>query len=716
MTSLGGSIVSRYTEFDRVRPVRQYRRDGTFVAEYASLQAMFDRPGFKMSVPYIQRCCERKARTSQAYIWRFADDDEFAKSEIKPPVVEVVKQAEPIVGTSKAKVEFCTPLRRVSEYHLIAGENGRYHLIELETGRYEDMNAVTMFWQMCYGDLISECYFHDNGLAFDESEDLQSFVLPLEVWREFRVGDRHYEVSNLGHVCIKGYKTLVPISERNIDGKRCMIVELQDGNGGVVTRSVAGLVAEAFVVDLNKKVEITHRDGNPANCSFANLSCCPDPADTKKFPVKPIGEDDLREVTEYKLNGIPSGYYASIVEAAVHNGRPVEEIRDNCERRSVSNFVSLYRYDDDDEFYDMEVDERSKVFGKFVRQYGLDGKFIKEHMDVDADVKACCEGTPGYEFVHDSVWRYFKDDGVFPKKLEECIALMPQKGIRQYSSDGELLHAYSTIKDAGKAVGVSANLISMVCRPNCMDKIANSVWRFIDDDELVFMSESERESLFGHDIIHIYKSSGVYMAECSSLEEAAKFSGLFKADVMECLSTKLALNGWAFRYLKSDDLAELSESARSKKLGYRSRKPSPVDENQLAIAGVVPEQVEVNKGKITERWCAASIHNVRYPNGTYKYEVSNLGRVRVRSNPNKESYQILAQQQSQTSSFLFVTLTDASHNSRRVSVGRLVASAFCVRPAGCNSILYKNDNLQDNRAKNLKWCREEEIEVHRLGH
>lgn len=61
------------------KAVRQYTKDGVFVAEYASASAAQRVTGFDHST--ISACCHRKKRrmSYRGYIWRFVTDDEFSE-------------------------------------------------------------------------------------------------------------------------------------------------------------------------------------------------------------------------------------------------------------------------------------------------------------------------------------------------------------------------------------------------------------------------------------------------------------------------------------------------------------------------------------------------------------------------------------------------------------------------------------------------------------
>ena len=43
-------------------------------------------------------------------------------------------------------------------------------------------------------------------------------------------------------------------------------------------------------------------------------------------------------------------------------------------------------------------------------------------------------------------------------------------------------------------------------------------------------------------------------------------------------------------------------------------------------------------------------------------------------------------------------------NGKSFQVHRIVATAFCVKPSGCDEVNHINENKADNRACNLEWC------------
>lgn len=67
------------------RPVRQYRVDGTFVAEYPSVTAAAKSVGI-VGVSCISRCCMRnpRHRTCHGFIWRYTSDDEYSGEDLRP--------------------------------------------------------------------------------------------------------------------------------------------------------------------------------------------------------------------------------------------------------------------------------------------------------------------------------------------------------------------------------------------------------------------------------------------------------------------------------------------------------------------------------------------------------------------------------------------------------------------------------------------------------
>lgn len=96
------------------------------------------------------------------------------------------------------------------------------------------------------------------------------------------------------------------------------------------------------------------------------------------------------------------------------------------------------------------------------------------------------------------------------------------------------------------------------------------------------------------------------------------------------------------------------------------------------------------------------------------YEVSDLGR--IRSLPRTRSFidrrgndtvarvdgRILRPQKCSNGYMRLILSKDGVHE--QVLIHRIVASAFCERPAGKNEVNHKDENKANNIASNLEWC------------
>lgn len=101
---------------------------------------------------------------------------------------------------------------------------------------------------------------------------------------------------------------------------------------------------------------------------------------------------------------------------------------------------------------------------------------------------------------------------------------------------------------------------------------------------------------------------------------------------------------------------------------------------------------------MNETWKQMSC--LKYPEFNYKYEVSDLGNVRI-----KETSYILVASYNNATHYLYVSLNIPGLH-KAVAVHRLVGATFVKNPHPdeWNVLNHKDENKLNNRADNLEWC------------
>lgn len=97
------------------------------------------------------------------------------------------------------------------------------------------------------------------------------------------------------------------------------------------------------------------------------------------------------------------------------------------------------------------------------------------------------------------------------------------------------------------------------------------------------------------------------------------------------------------------------------------------------------------------------------------YQVSNFGKVKklkrtmqTRNNKTLSYEEIILKPVANSKGYSRVTLIDRSGNKKKHFVHRLVATAFCLPKAGCNTVNHKDSNPLNNNASNLEWVTQSE--------
>lgn len=110
-----------------------------------------------------------------------------------------------------------------------------------------------------------------------------------------------------------------------------------------------------------------------------------------------------------------------------------------------------------------------------------------------------------------------------------------------------------------------------------------------------------------------------------------------------------------------------------------------------------------------ELWFPIPIHNKVRADGTYKYEVSNLGNVRETAYVDESGLRHEAVpcpvKYYQNSNGIATVLLALDGGRRSLFVSRLVALAFIPNPNGYKYVVHRDGNKRNNRVDNLEWRR-----------
>lgn len=104
---------------------------------------------------------------------------------------------------------------------------------------------------------------------------------------------------------------------------------------------------------------------------------------------------------------------------------------------------------------------------------------------------------------------------------------------------------------------------------------------------------------------------------------------------------------------------------------------------------------------MSEVWKPVELFDIKWPDGTWRYMVSNFGRVKRTTGVSESGAYF--QEMLLTSSTGMVWIGTGKHNSKYVHISRLVATAFIPNPNCVSTIRYLDGNRFNVRADNLAW-------------
>ena len=172
-----------------------------------------------------------------------------------------------------------------------------------------------------------------------------------------------------------------------------------------------------------------------------------------------FSENRSEKIWQYDLNGKFIKEWSSIVEAETELG--INNISACCRkiRRKAGNF--MWRFASDN-IQELDPKEKNCKQSRAVRQYNLNGEFIKEYDRIqDAvletgvskkGIQECCahrqNTASGY------IWKYVDESYVRPcnRDLKKCGA----KKVIQTDLDGNVINEFESINVAANKLGVSA--------------------------------------------------------------------------------------------------------------------------------------------------------------------------------------------------------------------------------------------------------------------
>lgn len=297
--------------------------------------------------------------------------------------------------------------------------------------------------------------------------------LPGEEWRDVVGYEGLYKVSNLGRV--KSLDRIIPFGKfkKHIKGKilspylHCGYPEvtLWDSKRGNNTKlRVHHLVSMAFIPNPKGYPIINHKNEIKTDNNVDNLEWC-DYSYNLNYGSRKGWQRRINGVPicKYTKDGVFVERYNSIIEAAEMNPPASgSNIRHCCCRQTPSCVGYVWRYDGDDfgEYVNKSISP--------VKQYGLDGKFIKRYSSmreaskstgvISSGINNCCLGlslsSGGF------IWKY--DDGNYDDIAEYKNPL--HREINCFSLDGNYICSYKSISEAARDLGIAGNSISMCCR------------------------------------------------------------------------------------------------------------------------------------------------------------------------------------------------------------------------------------------------------------
>ena len=95
----------------------------------------------------------------------------------------------------------------------------------------------------------------------------------IEVWKDIKGYEGLYQVSNLGKIRSR-YKSNEYLNLKTIKGQRGYLRVTLVKNRNKTNKQIHRLVAETFIVNLENKTQVNHKNGNKMDNRVKNLEWC----------------------------------------------------------------------------------------------------------------------------------------------------------------------------------------------------------------------------------------------------------------------------------------------------------------------------------------------------------------------------------------------------------------------------------------------------------
>ena len=314
-----------------------------------------------------------------------------------------------------------------------------------------------------------------------------------------------------------------------------------------IARMVYYLFVKKFDLD-DRCLVVSCKDENPFNILPENLILTTPSKNISKAyrknyrPMDSFG-NKARPVSQYDLTGKWLCTYPSLSQASKSTGIDSSHICESLNRKS--NYIGgyIWRYGNDKKKTEIpeSVNKRlasEKLHSQIISQYDLQGKKIKEHLNLKAAAKAVNAQTSTIRAVilgmGLSAKKYYWIQGSGPDKIslqhiEENIKRWKEKvccPVTQYDLQGKKIRAYSSITEASGTVDVGPQDIWGALKNEYNSISGGFLWAYGNGPARIKVNSAVKrkyhlQQLFQQQVTQ-YDKQGIRITQHASLREAAK--------------------------------------------------------------------------------------------------------------------------------------------------------------------------------------------------